>query len=122
MKIPSNFKSQIAAAFYDKEIDILESSVETTNTGWKKELPGDVSSSFNGNVRFDKLAELQEEQGIKETIDIAITCDTEEPVEIGTFLGYINKQYRAVQVIPFDTHKLILAKLWSLTSSTLPSA
>jgi hypothetical protein len=49
-----------------------------------------LASSFNGNVRFDKLAELQEEHGIKETIDIAITCDTEEPVEIGTALRLHN--------------------------------
>lgn len=110
MRIPNSFKSKIKDTFYDKSIKLLNSEETVDDEGW-----GDTSSlteikTFLGNVRFDNLAQLQEDYGFKENIDIVITTD--EDVSLGDILEYEGIEYRVNGAIPYDSHNLITGTKW----------
>lgn len=119
MKIPSSFKTKIEETFYDKLFNIYNKEQTVDDEGWAKDKSTTKKSSVYGNVRFNNLAELQEEYGIEEEIDIAIT--TSSSVELGDILEYEGNEYRVIGSIPYDSHNLIFAKKWLSQSSTLTS-
>lgn len=111
MKIPNNFKDKIKSTFYDKVVNKVTVTSSVDDEGWIENDKIEIGSSFNGNVRFDDLAEVQENYGLQEVIDIVITTD--EEIEVGAILEYGGIYYRAIKVIPHDSHNLILATKWS---------
>jgi hypothetical protein len=119
LEIPNNFKTGIKRTFYDKLIKKFESTSSTDDEGWSGYVIGSKSTSFYGNVRFDNLAEIQEDYGLDKKIDIAITTD--ESVNTGQILEYEDVDYRVVSSIPSDSHNLILAEKWLSKSSTSTS-
>lgn len=120
MKLTSDFKTSIKKTFYDKEVDLISSEVVTEVDGWTRKNDLVKTGSFFGNVRFDRLAKIQEDNGIKEEIDIAIT--TETAVLNEQILRYKGKLYKVVDSKEFDSHYLIVAKKWSSKLSTSISA
>jgi hypothetical protein len=111
LKIPNSFKTAISSVFYDKEVTLYEVDVDVDDEGWAREEvePGD---SILCNVWFDKLAELREEYGVIEDIDIAIS--TQEQVDIGAVIGYGGRIYKVVESRPFETYNLLMGREWSL--------
>jgi hypothetical protein len=120
LKIPNSFKQGIANTFYDKELILYTSSEVVDDEGWARVEEAETTDSFYGNVRFDNLAQLQEDYGLKEVIDIAVT--TSEDVEVGSVVEYGGVLYKVSKAIPFDSHNLLVGNIWSSKSSTLTSA
>lgn len=119
MRIPNSFKTKIADTFYDKSIKILNYTEVVDDEGWADASASTVSETFLGNVRFDNLAQIQQDYGLDEEIDIVITTD--EDVSLGSILEYGGVEYRVTNSIPYDSHNLIMARKWSSKSSTLTS-
>ena len=87
----------------------------TDEEGWADALSTTEIKTFVGNVRFDNLAQLQEDFGLDEKIDIVITTD--ETVELGNILEYEGIVYRVTSAIPYDSHNLITAIKWESSQS-----
>lgn len=112
MLLPKNFSKTIADRFYDKSVEVLavtdsfdaEGGVVKTDT---------VKSTFKGNVRFTKLGAIQEEIGLVESIDVAITCDVSVQIAKKDLLQYAGRKYQVTDAIPSDSHLLIVGKVWS---------
>lgn len=119
MRIPDSFKTKIADAFYDKSIKLLSYTEVVDEEGWADASSSTEIKTFLGNVRFDNLAQIQEDFGLDEKIDIVITTD--EVVSLGSILEYGGVGYRVTNSIPYDSHNLIMARKWSSKSSTLTS-
>ncbi len=113
MLLPADFKSKMAKTFYDKEIQILKKSEVVNDEGGLDKAATEVVGSFKGNVRFTKLGELQEEIGLVENIDIAITCDNTTDIAVDTPLQYAGVKYIAVDILPYDSHQLIIGRKWA---------
>ena len=120
MIIPNSFKNRIASAFYDKTISKYSSENVEDDEGWSRD-NSTLTGTYKGNIQFSKLAEVQEEYGIREDIDAYITCPTTEAVSLGDIQGYNDILYRVVDVKDFDSHKLIFIKKWSSKCSISPS-
>lgn len=107
MLFPKSAQEAISKAFYDKTVEVF--SFET-----QLGLEGDVSKVFQrrgefaGNVRFTNLAKLQQEIGLTDEINIAITCSKEEEINAGDFVKFEKRMYRIEKLLPFDSHLLIV--------------
>lgn len=111
MLLPANFKSVIADHFYDKTVSILASTTTSTD-GWVDEDATTVTSTFQANVQFDRLADIQAEIGLSDDIDVAITCSTDVTLSIGDLFSYDGVTYKAAAVIPHDSHLKIAGSKW----------
>lgn len=121
MEIPTQFTNAISNTFYDKTITTYgKGEVVIDDEGWAGVDKENTTSTFSGNVRFNDLAQLQEDQGIVDSIDIAIT--TSADVAVGSILSYDSVLYKVIKAIPYDSHNLIIGKKWLSKSSVLPSA
>lgn len=121
MRIPTNFSNTIKEKFYDKEITLYSTADSVDSEGWAKKAGTSVETgSFYGNVSFSNFGDVQESYGIKTKIDITITTD--EEIEVGQIIGYLGYQYKVTQVIPSDSHYLLIGEKWSSKSSTYISA
>lgn len=109
MKLPSNFETEIASAFYDKEITKYTSTVETDDEGWARVVESASSETFMGNVRFDNLAHIQEDYGIQEVVDIVIS--THESIANGQLIEYDNVLYKIIRAIPYDSHIMLFGQM-----------
>lgn len=110
MKLPSNFKHNIDKYFYDKDFDVYSSKEVVDDEGWGAVSEETIQGSFKGNVAFDNLAEIQQNYGIEEEIDITIS--THEEVELGSLVGYDSVLYKIIRAIPLDSHNLLMGKKW----------
>lgn len=120
MRVPKDFTTRIAATFYDKEVSVYASTEEVGQFGSKRIIAAPTEETFMANVQYSKLDQIAKEYGLTEGIDVRITCAVGVPLH--TIIGYDNRQYKVVQSIPFDTHVMLLGKLWLSRSSTLISA
>lgn len=112
MFLPADFKGVIADTFYDKTITKLAKSITTDSEGGKKKTGTTAAGTFKGNVRFTALGQLQSEIGLVEQIDIAITCDPATSMAVDDLFQYLGKKYVAVDVLPYDSHALIVGRKW----------
>lgn len=110
MLLPTDFKQVIADTFYDKTITKLNVT-ENNVDGWVS-AETEEGETFNGNVRFRNLGELQSELGLVEPIDIAVTCGTDVQLGTGDRFIYGGKQYGVSVVLPFDSHLLAVGRKW----------
>lgn len=120
MKLPKNFKKTIEKTFYDKEIDIYDSSPVKEADGWTRKGNLTKVGTFFGNVNFSNLQKVQEDYGIREDIDAAIT--TSANIQAETVIGYKGKLFKVLTSKPFDSHNLLIAQEWSSKLSTSTSA
>jgi len=107
MLFPDTAKNAISSVFYDKAIAIL--AKETTLDAEGGAVVGELTqkSTFQGNVQYSNLGELQTQLGLSTKIDIAITCDSDIDVSVDDILEYNGHKYKAANVIPYDSHKMI---------------
>lgn len=112
MLLPPTFKSDIADHFYDKDVNILASTT-TSMDGWINESATTVTSTFKGNVQFDKLADIQAELGLTDNIDVSITCGTDIALQVGDLFSYSGVTYKASAVVPHDSHLKIAGTKWA---------
>jgi hypothetical protein len=121
MIIPDSFKKAIKDTFFDKTITRYSTTIVLDeNRTARKSGTTVVSGSFLGNAHFDNFEQVQETYGIKDKIDMTITSDVEIPRD--EIIGYYGKQYKVFEVIPNDSHYLLVCKKWSSKSSTSISA
>lgn len=114
MLLPDGFSDDIAAAFYDKTVEKLVKSTTQDSEGGVKKIGTTVASTFKGNVRFDGLREVQSEIGLTQQIDVAITCLPDTAMVIDDLFQYLGVKYVTLDVLPRDSHKLIVGKKWQL--------
>ena len=122
MTIPSSFINKIENVFNDKLVEILSVSQNIDEEGWAGDRSSTKVSDFYANVSFQDLKILQEDQGLKEEVSIAITTGTGNSVSVGSILEYDDVTYRVISSIPYDSHNLILGSKWLSKSSVLTSA
>lgn len=111
MYIPKSMKKQIAKAFYDKEVSVLEQKTITDAEGGVNAKAYDIKYTFKGNVSFSNCKQIQEEYGLDYNIDISITTD-ENIVNINDMIKYQEVIYNVTDVISSDSHVLIVATKW----------
>jgi len=107
---PNEAKSAIANAFYDKTIETLSQATTIDAEGGVVRGNTTVQSTFQGNVQFSNLGELQAELGLTESIDITVTCAPDTAISVDARFRYNGKTYRALSVIPSDSHLTIVGK------------
>ena len=119
MNIPNSFRTQIANAFYDKEIELL-SVVETTNNeGQVRRQLSQSGERVKGNVQYSNLERLREEYGIDEEVELSIT--TQDTVETEA-IRFDGEDFEVVKNIPFAAYNLIICSKWKFTQSGSISA
>lgn len=109
MQIPTDFKTGIENAFYDKTITIIGESIVTEADGANKKNPnGEAIGTFTGNARLMNFKQVQKEYGLDYQIDIVVTCGVETSVVVGNIVEYNGVKYDVTDVLPFDSHKMIV--------------
>lgn len=111
MFIPQTMKREIAKAFYDKEIHLMEKSVETDAEGGVKTKGYSVKDSFKGNVNFSNCEKIQQEYGLDYKIDVSITTDY-TGVTKENILSYNKVLYEVKGIYINDSHILIVGAKW----------
>lgn len=112
MLFPNSAKKALAGAFYDKTVEVLSAEDSVDAEGGVVKGSFTVKSTFQGNVRFANLGEIQTELGLVKSIDICVTCGADENVSVNDMLRCSNKLYVATSVIPSDSHLTIVGNLW----------
>ena len=111
MFIPQTMKNEIAKAFYDKEIHLMNKSVETDAEGGVKNTGYSVSKSFKGNVNFSNCEKIQEEYGLDYKVNVSITTDYTD-VTTSDILSYDKVLYEVKGIYKKDSHVLIVGAKW----------
>lgn len=111
MYIPKTMTKKIANAFYDKTVEILEKTSNIDAEGGVTSKGYDVKDSFNGNVSFSNCKQIQEEYGLDYNIDISVTTDY-KLLEINDIIKYQDVIYNVTDILPSDSHILIVATKW----------
>ena len=111
MYIPKTMTKKIANAFYDKTVEILEKISNIDAEGGVTSKGYDVKDSFNGNVSFSNCKQIQEEYGLDYNIDISVTTDY-KLLEINDIIKYQDVIYNVTDILPSDSHILIVATKW----------
>ena len=112
MYIPKQMKNSISKIFYDKTVSIMTREVTVDAEGGVNDKGLQISSNFKGNVSFSNCKQIQEDYGLDYEINIAITTSTEEIVAINDIIQYENVIYKVTDVLPSDSHKLVVAVIW----------
>lgn len=111
MKLPSNFKDNIAKHFYDKEITLYATEDSVDEEGWAGVSETATQVKVMGNVNFNNLDAIREDYGIDERIDVTITVH--EEIGLNTVVKYDDVLYKIVKAIPSDSHNLLVGTKWS---------
>ena len=111
MYIPKTMKTEIAKAFYDKEIHLMNKSIEIDNEGGVKTKGYTVKESFKGNVNFSNCEKIQEEYGLDYKVNITITTDY-TGLEKDNILSYDKVLYEVKGIYIRDSHLLVLGAIW----------
>ena len=112
MLFPDEAKQMVAKSFYDKTVEVLTSQDTIDAEGGVVKGSLTAKSTFQGNVQFNNLGEVQTTLGLVNSIDICVTCRADEDVVVNDLLRYDNKLYVATSVIPSDSHLTIVGNLW----------
>lgn len=137
MYIPKRMKTSIAKYFYDKGILVMTKTQTRDSEGGLKNGSNKVNYKFYGNVSFSNFGTIQENYGLDYKIDISITASPEnfeDKVYLGDaelvyetdkiyikqtgdlvlglddIISYAGKEYRVTNIIPSDSHILILGQ------------
>lgn len=112
MYIPKTMTKQIAKTFYDKEVDILEKETNIDSEGGITSKGLTLRDKFNGNVSFSNCKKIQEEFGLDYEIDISITTNKDTDISKDNFIKYRNIVYYVTDILPTDSHILIIGTKW----------
>ena len=108
MFIPRAMKTEIAKAFYDKEIHLMNKSTETDSEGGVKTKGYNIKDMFKGNVNFSNCAKLQQEYGLEYEVSISITTHY-TGLKLDDILCYNKVLYEIKGIYAKDSHTLVLA-------------
>lgn len=111
MFIPKSMKSSIATTFYDKTVSIMGKEDIVDEEGGITSGATTVLGTFKGNVSFSNCKKIQEDYGLDYDIDISITTDY-ELLAIDSLIQYGDIIYTVTDVLPSDSHVLIVATKW----------
>ena len=111
MFIPTSMKKVIAKEFYDKEIHLMNKSVEKDAEGGVITKGYAVKDTFKGNVNFSNCEKVQEEYGLDYKINITISTDF-EGLKKDDILAYDKVLYEIKGIYPKDSHVLVLGAKW----------
>lgn len=111
MFIPNAMKTEIAKAFYDKEISLMDKETAQDTEGGVKLTGYSVKEVFKGNVNFSNCEKLQEEYGLDYRVNISITTDY-NGLEKDDIISYNELLYAVKGIYPRDSHVLILGANW----------
>ena len=111
MFIPKSMKTVIAKTFYDKEIHLMDKSVETDAEGGVKTKGYTVKDNFNGNVNFSNCEKIQEEYGLDYKVNISITTDY-TGLKKDDIISYDKVLYEVKGIYTRDSHLLVLGATW----------
>jgi len=109
--IPKTMTKKIAQTFYDKEVSILDKKSNVDAEGGVTSKGYDVIGTFKGNVNFSNCKQIQEEYGLDYNIDVSITTDY-NLLKINDIIKYLDVIYNVTDVLPSDSHILIVATKW----------
>lgn len=112
MYIPKTMTKVIADNFYDKTVEVMSNQTTTDAEGGVTYKGLAVTDSFNGNVSFSNCKKIQEEYGLDYEIDISITTYTDTDISINDIIKYNDVIYNVSDVLPSDSHILIVATKW----------
>jgi hypothetical protein len=104
-------KTAIAKAFYDKDIHLMNKSVDKDAEGGVKTKGYSVKDSFKGNVNFSNCEKIQEEYGLDYKINISITTDY-TGLKTDDILSYDKVLYEVKGIYIKDSHVLIVGAKW----------
>lgn len=108
MKIPENFKNSIKETFYDKEVALYTKEKNIDDEGFVTESVLSQEAIIKCDIRFDNLAQIQEEHGLDESIDIVIISD--ERIPLDSSVKYDEVMYTIVKSIPYDAYNLMFGR------------
>ena len=112
MYIPKTMTKAIANAFYDKTVEIMSNDTVIDAEGGVNYKGLAVTSSFKGNVSFSNCKKIQEEYGLDYEIDISITASTDTDISSNDIIKYNDVIFNVTDVLPSDSHILIVATKW----------
>ena len=104
-------KKQIAKTFYDKEIYHLDKDEIVDAEGGVNIKSMGVLETFKSNVNFSNCKKIQEEYGLDYNIDISVTTNYDS-VKINDIIQSNGVIYKVTDVLPSDSHILIVATKW----------
>ena len=111
MRIPKKFKQAVASTFYDKQFTIYSIDEVVDEEGGTTRTASSAGSTFNGNV-VDNVELVQEQYGISEKFDIAVTTSTDVDIEQGSIFSYSGRLYEVTRIMAPDSHLLVTARKW----------
>ena len=106
-------KTEIAKAFYDKEIHLMNKSTEIDAEGGVKTKGYTVVESFKGNVNFSNCEKIQEEYGLDYKVSISITTHY-AGLKLDNILCYNKVLYEIKGIYEKDSHLLVLCSKWQM--------
>ena len=112
MYIPITMKQKMADVFYDKTISLMTNETIVDSEGGVTYKGLQESDTFNGNVSFSNCKKIQEDYGLNYDINISITTSTDVNISINDIIKYDNVIYNVTDVLPSDSHILIVAVKW----------
>ena len=102
---------EIAKAFYDKEVYLIDKSVTMDAEGGLNVKGYDVVDNFKGNVNFSNCKQIQEEYGLDYNIDLSITTNY-NGLKLNNLIKYNDIVYNVTDIITNDSHLLVVATKW----------
>ena len=133
MKIPNSFKEAIASNFYDKTFSLYErrSVVEDDGGTYEEKV---FLKDFVGNVTTVNKETMRKDYGLDIDGEVLISTHEELDLKLANFLdgcyeinpttffpvkegkvyfeGYLVGNYHIVKVLPYDSHTVLIGKLW----------
>ena len=106
-------KQAIAKTFYDKEIHLMNKSVEIDVEGGVKTKGYTVKDVFKGNVNFSNCEKIQEDYGLDYKVNISITTDY-TGLEKDAIISYDKVLYEVKGIYIRDSHLLVLGAKWRM--------
>ena len=111
MYIPRIMKTAMAKKFYDKDIHLMNMSIEVDAEGGVKTNGYTVAGGFKGNVNTTNCEKLQEEYGLDYKVSISITTDY-AGLKKTDIIAYDKTLYEVKGIYVRDSHVLVLGALW----------
>lgn len=102
---------EIAKAFYDKEVYLIDKRTTIDAEGGVKMTGYDVVDKFKGNVNFSNCKQIQEEYGLDYNIDVSITTNY-NGLKHNDLIKYLDVVYNVTDILPSDSHNLVVATKW----------
>lgn len=104
-------QTEIAKAFYDKDIHVLDKRTATDAEGGVTTKGYDVKYTFKGNVNFSNCEKIQEDYGLDYKVNVSITTNY-NGLKTDDIIAYNKVLYEVKGIYPRDSHTLVLGAIW----------